>query len=76
MAIRISLNEQMDLDNRAWFVEPICNLLFFPKLFPPPHHAAAVGVVPEPLRSAAEESADDEEVDLLVCIDTGNCSSS
>ena len=29
---------------------------------------AAVGVVPEPSRSAAEENAEDEEDDLLVCI--------
>ena len=38
-----------------------------PEVFPATA-PAAVGVVPEPSRSAAEESADDEEYDLLVCI--------
>ena len=32
----------MDLDNRTGFVERICNLLFFPKLFPPPHQLPLV----------------------------------
>ena len=42
MAIRIPLNELMDLDNRTRFVDRICNLLFFLKLFPPPHQRPLV----------------------------------
>ena len=49
----------------------VCRANLQPVVLPevvPATAPAAVGVVPEPSRSAAEECADDEEDDLLVCI--------